>query len=258
MSEGPPKVRFRPRRTGVDDPRARAAIDAPPMRMPVDHHAGVRIALAQPSVPARILHDLVPVGHHQPAAREREPGLPWKLLEPRVFVRVPLRGHVVVAAHRGHPAVRLRKGIQHRAAADVAGVDGEAASLDDLHDPGIEMPVGVGDERNPEPPVLHRRVFGVDGPGGRLRRVQWSNQPTSRAFGPGPSVRCGRDACAPRRRPPLCGRDARVRTGHAVPEGRAVPWDPRSRGSGVTDPDVLRPDRAEPYPSSPFMHFLGA
>ena len=69
-AEGP----IAPRRAGVDDPRARTAVDAPPVGMPVDHDAGLGIALAQPSVPAFHPRDLMPMDYRDPAARQREHG----------------------------------------------------------------------------------------------------------------------------------------------------------------------------------------
>ena len=77
-SDGPPKVRLRPAAPGIDDPRACAAIDAPSMGMPVDHHPGIRIAFAQPSVAAFHARNLVAVDHREAASRQRDLRLPRK------------------------------------------------------------------------------------------------------------------------------------------------------------------------------------
>ena len=107
--------------------------------------------------------NLMTVNHCQPPARQREHCLPWNLLEPPVFARFPLRGDVVVAAHRRHSSARSCEGVEDGATADVAGVYGESAPLDGSRYSRVELPVSIRDQRDPKPRSKTLRVFDMDG-----------------------------------------------------------------------------------------------
>ena len=184
-------------RAGVDDPRPRAAIHGSPMGMSVDHHTHIGIAFTEPAMAALHAVNLMTVNHCQPPARQREHCLPWKLLEPRVFARTPLRGDVVVAAHSGYPPARSCEGVEDSAAADVAGVHRECAPLDGSRDSRVELPVSIRDQRDPKPRTKVRRLFDMNGGIHRSRtagrkRVEKgrdaSGEPAGRADRAGPTV----------------------------------------------------------------------
>ena len=97
-----------------------------------------------------------PWNHHEPPSGQRQLRFPGDAFQPCTLASGPFRCHVVVAPHeqRG-PAGPERLG--DGAPADVAGVHRVIAVGGHLGDARIEVPVGVGQDRDPDHDAVHPR-----------------------------------------------------------------------------------------------------
>lgn len=89
----------------------------------------------------------MPVNNDQQASREVDQILFYEVLDRFALVARPLFRHIVVATHRDHLTASMET-IEHRAAADIAGMHDNLTRLGQGRHTAIEGTVRIGEQQD--------------------------------------------------------------------------------------------------------------